>query len=264
MAEKPKFIPLPELESSQVRFDLVLPPFVNQNLLGINIMGVEGLLRVGGIGHLTVKSESGDSSSFVPTIVGVDSQGGALADKIGLQTKVSAYEIKNEDPSSLIPFNSRWVDSTIVINIDEMSQRILHESRGWKRDVGIRSPEVWADYLDKTLRHGINSAGNNYLIGGMDRADWFFAVLTGAFAVLLAAPSLVNMDLTGLFGYTAAWEVLSQGIWDVVERQFRREHDLNSGYRWSLFMTLAPHFDRALILNILSRTTTLVSSLPEK
>lgn len=257
MVEQPKFIPLPEVGNSKVRFNLALPPFVNQELLGINVRGVERLLRVGGIGHLRVESKKGEVSSFVPTVVGVNGQGEALAGKIGFQTLVPTYKIEDDDPSSWAPYIYRWVNSMLSVNVDEISQQILYGSKRWER--GIRTPEAWAHFLDRALGQGIENIGNHHLIEGIEGLDWSLFALSWLLNVPFVSQALIEGNLARLLGWVICNETIFQGWLDISVRLSQRSH-----YRWSIFATFAPHLDRALVLKILSRTTTLVKALPEK
>lgn len=74
---KTDYVPLDQAESSKLRIILPLPSFVDQSRILVGVKPMDRLFRIAGINHLRIQAnDSGETSSFQPTIVGFDSTGG--------------------------------------------------------------------------------------------------------------------------------------------------------------------------------------------
>src|SRR6266567_8242160 len=98
MAERqPKFVPLPDVESETVRILDNLPEFVDREQIGVNVRGIERLCRVGGIRSLTLVGKwDGDTTTYTPTIVGVNKNGEGVAGKTGAARKADMFSSNSE------------------------------------------------------------------------------------------------------------------------------------------------------------------------
>jgi hypothetical protein len=78
------FVPLPKVEQEQpedkIKIILNLPPYVDQDRIGVNLTGISKLCRLGGIRQLVVIGKTDEETSHViPEISGMNSDGSAIA-----------------------------------------------------------------------------------------------------------------------------------------------------------------------------------------
>lgn len=147
-----RYVPLSEIKSEQVLFNVKLPSFVDQDKIAVNIHSIEKLCQLGGIQKLAViGKEDLDTSEVTPQIVGFNDQGTAYMGKAKSKTaELSRSDSVGERDQSLItPTHAKdWINTTIEINMDEVKNRISNE----KNDQGVRSEATWANYLNKGIK----------------------------------------------------------------------------------------------------------------
>lgn len=244
------FIPLGGIMySPTVRFDLPLPEFVPQHQIGINYNKIHQLCRLGGIGHLRVTGKTdGDVTNFTPTIVGYDSQGNAYAGKKGTQVDIPLFEISNEsdsDLSSVRPHAATWINATLNLNINEITERIKQEPR-WER--GVYSPKAWAYHLNHSLKESISTIGIRHLTLGLNRRNWFMSGLQHSLAAIFEMSS----KNPSLEWFAFRMLVVNTVLTSLYITQYGGGEN---GYRLSLFY--GPQLDRALLLKLLTSRATL-------
>lgn len=245
---KKGFVPIEYANTDRMRFVIPFPEYVKPQQIGVNLSGLERLLRIGGIGRLRVAEQTeGETTRFTPTVVGYNSQGNAYAGKKGTLTFVPEFTTSpNLDaPVSRLHF-ATWTNAVINLNINEMAQRIRQEDR-WTR--GVRSTEAWAHHLDEALRKGVRDIGIRHLTLGLNKIDWLYIALQyaqmGTLATFTRFPSVEIMAFSILFG---------SGCINLIGCNVFRNTDYGS--RWSVI--IGPQLDRALLLKILSSRTNLV------
>lgn len=242
-------VPLAELESPKLRFVAPLPSFVDPRSIGINLDRVTLLLRLGGISHLRVEGQtSPETSSFVPTIVGFDTQGSAYAAKTGMKTSTPTYTVDSLSlpGRGLTLLGSRWVNGVVKINVDETVNRILSNTRRWRN--GVNSSDAWSYHLNRILKGGIVDIGTKHLVLGARRIDYLLEL----FPVLYIANSFFG-DRNPLAAYA---------IWCFSVNGFNACFNINpEGWRQSLLL-YGPQLDRVLLLKLISLKSTLVRTIP--
>lgn len=251
---KKDYVPLAELESPKLRFVTPLPSFVDPRSIGINLDGVTLFCRLGGISHLRVEGQtSQETSSFVPTIVGFDTQGSAYAAKTGMQTSIPTYTVDSlpDRGSGLTSLGSRWVNGVVKINVDETANKILSETR-WRNSVN--SSDAWSYHLNRILKGGIVDIGTKHLVLGASRRDYLmelFPVSSILYSFLTESNPLVPLA--------------TYGIWYFVINVLHAHSRVNinhEGWRQSLLLH-GPQLDRALLLKLISFKSTLIRSIPD-
>ncbi len=250
MSEAKKFVPLSELDSPKVRFVAPVPPFVDQDRLGINLGRIELLLRIGGIRHLRVEGQTGEAtSSFVPTIAGFDSQGSAYSAQIGTKLSIPTYSTDVQDGGSSDLLGSRWADGVVNINVDETTKRIMGNKK-WED--GVRDPKAWSHYLNESIKNGIVDNGTRHLIQGARPLDYIF----GAIGWL----SVYGYSVLGSHSLSANYIGAYLALNIIIPKLIRNTS--SEGHRQSLLLS-GPQFDRALALKLISSGSTLVKGISD-
>jgi ribulose 1,5-bisphosphate carboxylase large subunit-like protein len=93
-----------------VSFDGIVPEFVDQNQIGINLHAIHRLCRLGGIKNLHVVGVNGETSSFTPAVVGMDGKGHALAGWIGTKVEVPTHEVNLGKSDHHVMHAASWID----------------------------------------------------------------------------------------------------------------------------------------------------------
>ena len=244
---KKDYVSLADLESPKFRFVASLPNFVDPRSIGININRISLLCRLGGIRHLRVEGLTDEeTSSFVPTLVGFDTQGNAYAAKTGMKTSVPTYTTDSQS-YDLGPLPTRGVNGVIKINVDETANRILSETR-WSN--GVNNNDAWSYHLNSIIKNGIVDIGTKHLILGADKRDYLLELLPVS-SMTINSSSVDGLNLLVLFGI---WYFMVNVFSPHVTRR-------PEGWRHSLLL-YGPQLDRALLLKLASLKSTLVKSIP--
>ncbi len=247
------YVPLEYAQSTRARFVVHLPEFVNTDQIGVNLRGLDRLCRIGGIGHVRVTSSEGETTQFVPTVVGISKNGEAIASKTGVRTSIPTFTVDSEKerpgldsfPSAL-PHAASWINTTININTNEVANRIQDDSK-WKH--GVHSTEAWAYHLNQAVRQGVTDSALKHLTMGLSKINWgetaFQYGLMGFFESQNGNPTLES----GIFRYFFVGGFLNM-------LAYVRSRGYGEDFRISAFY--GPQLDRALILKLMSARTTLV------
>ncbi len=245
------FVPLPKVEQEQpednIHILLNLPGYVDQDRIGVNLTGIANLCDLGGIRPLRVFGKTGEETSHViPEIVGINSDGSAMASKKIAKVTVPTFEMRLRNSSWRNRWIAeRWIRLNINMNVDEIGQRVSEQSGG------VHSAKNWATELDRGFKTPIRTAGNQNLLHDLEFGDKIHLVGTGGYTILALLVSEIFRPDSRLF--YAAGCVIINTVPSFIESR------INPGYRFSLF----PGFqvDRAIALGITSRTRNLIKDL---
>jgi len=94
IAEK-GFVPLSEMEDysdDHLAWRVPLPEYVPSDAIGLNVIRLKHLARLGGLGHLRVDTYDGERSVYQAELSGIDSQGNATA---GMKTVKQVESLAN-------------------------------------------------------------------------------------------------------------------------------------------------------------------------
>jgi hypothetical protein len=151
-----------------------------------------------------------------------------------------------------MPFAYHWVDGKILLDPQHISRLILQDKR-WEGS--IRNPEGWSFLLNKSIKDSVLKMGTDHLKLGGSRGDW---MATGVFLGLSSFFSINSESfLANFLGQFIATSLFANFHQIVI----RGKDD----YRFSLILgPYGPQLDRAFILQILGRSSTLVKSLPKQ
>lgn len=245
---KTDYEPIDQIESPNLRMLLSLPSFVDQSQILVGVKPLQRLCTIAGINHLRVQaSDSGETSSFQPIVVGFDPEGGAYAAKTGLKTSVPTYSAESES-SSNGPWFSRQVSGTININIDEMAKKITHERR-WTH--GVRSPEPWVHHLNRAFKSSINNIGLRHLLFDFNRDD------------LLMIAFIQTLPLVTSFGGTPEQMIRGIIIQNIIANMLWRLYTTFEGSSMRLSLIAGPQLDRAAIFKLYLATHPLIKTAPQ-
>ena len=255
------FIPLRKVEEEQpldkVRITLNLPPLVDQDRIGVNLARIDSLCRLSGIENLIVLGKTDEETSkVIPLVVGVNSDGSAVASKSLVKTDVPPYNSVFSGEEGYM--SSRNIKLRININVDEVAQRAAEAK------MGVRDPKVWAQNVDEGLRHSIRSVGTDNLIRNPDRfTKGFYLISLPLNAGINSVSDLINNGhLTEQPAInTMVFYALIRGVYlvsEVAQKIISKEN-----IRYSVF--IGPQLDRAAVLQLKTRTQKLVKDLhPDK
>lgn len=263
---KNRYIPLDEAWSPRVRLNIKLPNYVGQSNIGVNVSALEKLCRMGGIEHLRVSTVNDqDTSQFVPTVAGFDSQGNAYAAKTGVKVEVptSTYDTEDDELTETRPHAVRTINVGLNLNTNEIAERIRRDER-WS--TGVRSADGWSHYLNKDIKKAVSATGAKHLTLGVSRYNLYWALFANISAVLVSAGAepLVNTVFRNWNPHVPAIEEV---IFNVIFRNIICNACDYLGYRnnpkydFRLSLFYGPQFDRALLLKVMTTKSTLVKPL---
>ncbi len=238
------YTPISQAETDRVRFNLSLPSFVDQDQILVNLRRVHTMCQIGGIRYLRVEGDAqSEVSSSTPLVLGVDSSGHAFAGLKAERTSVPEFTTDHNNRSGRSLYQSRWVDGIVTLNLAEISEKIQQEKK-WRN--GLRSPDAWSHHLDKSLRGGITRIGGKHLMFGIDKIGMASCLFQYGFAASTEAmmntvPSVSHLAFKiGIL--TLFFNFLYSAIYGPE----------CSGRGTRLSLIYGPHFDRALLLKIMS------------
>lgn len=203
----PEFTPLPQVKSQRLNFELfqnALPPYVDQEQIGIEIGLLEQVLYIAGIKHLTVTGlgEVRKTRPF-PQISQINSHGEAVTHLITTKDESQLYQANTSPEKNEYwkPHYYDWVDGTISVNTQEVAQTIGDNRQIWPR--GSREAAAWAHHLNLGLKQGVKWLGYKHLIENVptrQKVDFYFltsisstyALVFGNVASLLTRDSLLQ------------------------------------------------------------------------
>lgn len=246
-----KFVPIAEASTDRIKTNLYLP-FNLDEKIGLNLGRIGAMMQLGGFKHLTISREPEEkTSSTIPTIVGMSGSGDAIAGKVKskiVETYNNDFSLERNELRS-----HTWSDLKLRINTHEIQQRVLLSERN------VRDATTWASEIDEALTKGIVRAGFDYLIHTRSNMD---KVGMSVSYVLYGAALVVNKLLLGtsfaIPGYLGALAAYNLGF---LHMQVGREKR-GTGQRLSVFIDY--ELDRAIVLRLVGKLSTLAKALPEK
>lgn len=246
------FLPLPKIDKAEpiggIAVNLNLPLEVDQDRIGINLAGIRELCNLGGISEITIiGSTGGETSHTVSEITGHNSDGSPIT--MGKVTKVivppfasNSHDATRSDSGVA----ERWVQLKIDANIGEIESRVSEKGEG------EYSTRNWTRELNSGLKASIRETGTQNLVCRPEPTDKLvyqnYALVAGAFT---GATLFTNGEFNSLSYFALAWGI-HRGY-----SLYQAYNDRN--HRFALFPGL--QFDRAILLNLDSRFTTLVKDL---
>ncbi len=246
-----KLVPISKIAPDVLSVNLPLPSYVDQNRIGVNVDRIEALCRLAGIRWLSVYSvDGGEASSFTPLIAGHDGSGSAYAAKTGTATQIRPFETRQvsvEDKSGDLPRELTRTDGDIMINVDEVVNRIQTEK--WEH--GIRSTVAWTRYIDEVVRKGIIEIGTKHLTSGLNNIDYGFMV--GAISNIATVEGLIALNFGTEGALLAGIPVflLSSAFQSFLKLTGAKALGKQDEFRPSLIP--GPQYDRAAILKFKAR-----------
>lgn len=262
--EVSQFIPIKDAKSERVRFDVVVPEFVDAEKIGVNFRDIRRLCRIAGISHLRVESVTGESQTpSIPQVVGYNKNGEAYAASGKVQAKDPVFDSKSSiNNSSLIPHSATWVNTVLRLNIDEISDRIGHDTK-WAHS--LRSPEAWANYFNLAVKQGITKEGAKHLIFGMNNYQTGLSLFQNIDSVLIESHASMFNFFFANFGPriprmtdVAISLIIRNTFLNSINFVVYRGNDNQDGSRLSLIY--GPQVDRAILLIIMAKTKTLIKA----
>lgn len=271
LERRPQLIPIKEAGNTppnRVRFNVSLPEWLESERIGIDLRRTQRLMNLGGISHVRVGLlKDPENSVVIPTVVGIAPDGSAYAGKLSAKTKVQYYGCNQSDTRGkpLIQ-NASWVDLDILVDMEAMKNRI------GDREQELRAPESWTPHFDRALKEGIRKTGTKHLLKGHTGLTTLTAIYINLFdGVLSSANANYINPIDGLIrgSYTpykptpttlAAAFSTNFIFYNLVGVAYSNGKVRDgAGYRVSLFPGY--EIDRALALQILGRTSTLVKPM---
>jgi hypothetical protein len=247
------FVPLPKVEQEQpedkIKIILNLPPYVDQDRIGVNLTGISKLCRLGGIRQLVVIGKTDEETSHViPEISGMNSDGSAIASKKIARVTVPAFESSSRNSSRRNQtIAERWINLDIRMNVDEIGLLVSEETGG------VHNVGNWTRELNKGLRTPIRKAGNQNLLHNLECDDKLrYLIQLCVTGVFLPIALLANWGLAFDTGF-----IIGGPIWTQILEGIQRWKDPD--YRFSI--TPGFQIDRAIVLGITSRTRNLIKDL---
>jgi len=262
-----QYTPLPQANDEKVRINLSLPEFVDTNRVGVNLQEIHYLCRIAGIKHLLVTDTyAEEKSEEKPTVVGVTSSGEALAGKVKHQKRdlFNTSSDQSIGPGEVgLSHSARWVNGTIYMDIRSIATEIISNKT---QEDGVRSIPAWTYEFNSTMKKGIRDIGTRHLLAGLNRDERLNAL--GYVANILASSFIegnilqepIRLEIPPNFG-DIAFAFIFVGLMYKGASKLLHPQTPPEGRRFSLFY--GPQIDRAIALQIASRSTTLVQDLKE-
>ncbi len=249
MSHESDFWPLTMANTRRIRTNVELP-FGLEERVGVDVRRTQAMMQLGGIRHLKLQSEEGETSKVSGIVVGVDRQGGAVSGGIRSETVPVSTSKAEFTRGQKWRKQATWKDIKVTLNVEEAKRRFLDEGGD------VRRPERWAQHVDKAVRGAVVSQGVRHLVDTSTYEKVLFGI---AYAGGIATAGGVGLGdiifhtakphpptIEGIVGqfiligaFWSVWDLLSFGP----ERP-------GEGRRISLFVGTEP--DRALALGIMA------------
>ncbi|HSX32741.1 MAG TPA: hypothetical protein VLF91_00165 [Candidatus Saccharimonadales bacterium] len=230
-----RFTPITELPN----VNLALPEYVPAEAIGLHEGRLDLLANLGGFASgVTITSYSGEITEYQPTILGVDSQGTALAGSKAVEKKANLSEEDFEEGGTMRLLHSH-PPLTIRVNMAEVTDRVQ------QRRNKLREPGTWAPLLNQAIGHGLRSAAWDHYVRSPQYGELLTNAVSGAitFSYMHLSSAIINMANYNLSRIFIAY----------LYRTPPRE------VCWSLFPGVHP--DRALLVSGLSRALKVVKKI---
>lgn len=240
---------LPDIEQDFLDWQLKLPQYVATDEIGLRLRALGRTARWGGLKSVTVVEEAGPTTQAIPSIIGSDERGNALAGMSGAIKRESLS--RTTVPQSNFWPELSWSDARIGINTNEIRQLINENLKKWP--TGERSTQAWSHYLDLSIREGLASAGREQLVNNV---HWYFKLLHAGGDVLTAASMIAGGQPVKSLGAYVVGGVTSMTL---TGHYVRRIGGTDEKIRVSLLPFV--HLDRLGILSGLTKSTKLIRAI---
>lgn len=232
------FYPLSKIEHGgipTVLFDLNLPMHEKEKI-GVNVRAIEQLCNIGGIRTLYIAGKTEQSTSDFPHFEDLE------------YINIPTYSFKNTEGehNKTLPHQARWTDTTIELDINEMSSKISQNN----------TPKEWAAELNYAIKNGISDSGSQHLI-----VEGLKAHFSSTTIATLYGSTYGFMHDSPYIGTIGSISVINTVFNIANQVKYRRNKSEGDEFRWSLFH--GPQLDRALILKSMAQTKRLVKELPK-
>ena len=252
--------------SQRLRVDIPFPSWVETEQIGINLPKTERLMNVGGMKHVRIVGETnGEKTIAMPTGIGIAPDGSRYAGMMGAKESAKTLSLESSlNPKRPILKNAEWTSTTIRLNLEEI-QRQIEDKR-----MNLRKADSWTPYLDGALRWGIRKAGSEHLLTNFTWSQKCFFFFVNIHNTVLLSSNLDILSIlekippkiphvTEILFWTGVNAVFVSLFEPII---FGREDKTGSGYRISLIPGY--EIDRAVVLQVLSRTNKLVKTIPSQ
>ncbi len=171
--------------------NITLPSWLKSEEIILNLRRLLRMMNLAGMATLGLRTVNDEEpSQSIPTIVGIDASGGALAGKAGFADPERFFSSDKrvrliED--GVVFHELLWTDVTGRINIQRLLERV--SERGDVRDIGLL-----AQSLDKAVRVIIREEGTRHLLFGHSISERLFAIGMQVYGLLSAVSSTRPLD----------------------------------------------------------------------
>lgn len=248
MATEQRLIPINQVyrQTDRVNFNIPFPTWLETDRIGVDLRRTLGLMTLGGIRSLTMTQAKTDEENSVsmPVIVGINTDGSALAGKAKAARKTLYHSGLSLQREFFPLHNCMWTNLGIRLNTDQIQKEITSASNN------LRQPDSWTPYLDRVLRESIRKGGTHHLLKGHTVFRAFFALINNS--LYLSALRDPKVILGVYFGWFAMGLFLELRT---------KELSSSAGCRYRATIIPGYEIDRAALLQVLSRTMILVKAI---
>jgi hypothetical protein len=236
-------------------WDLELPSHVDQERLVVNMSLLAGLHRVGAIACSGVGGYNGETSQTLPSIVGLNADGSAVAGGLATSKRAEGSRSKQQGYNFNVGFVNTCIGQGIIAHRLNQSE-IASQVADLVREKDKSSEAAWSTCLDRALRQAMREGAYGHLMKKGNTADRLSGV---------ACPSLVFLP-TAVEASQAIPGIISYGILQtiptilqaIVKKQYGKLAYFDR--RFSIFpWGVQP--DRYAMVNALSRVPKLIKHL---
>ncbi|MBX4205981.1 hypothetical protein KW795_02180 [Candidatus Microgenomates bacterium] len=258
-SQRPKFTPMPYAQTQRLRTAAELPFHIEEEI-GLNLESLNKLMQLGGIRHLRIENdtENKKTSKVSLGISGMNNQGSAYGGVAVTQMVPPSLDTVELTGGGQLK-QAKWMDLTIKLNTQEMTQRML------QADQDVRQPENWARDLQKIVKKTVVGKSLKHLLslGPYETAlfAWVYtqcitnAANLGISQVILHGYHPQNINIPQALFFLASTGTIARYMCMASQGRERS----GQGMRISLFYGL--EIDRAIILAIQANREKLVEKI---
>lgn len=229
--------------------DLNLPAYVDQDRIGVDLDRIYKLCKIAGIGRIVMIGEvGGETSTTIPQVVGMNSDGSAIASRSVVETDSPAFDSSSNPWSPDRRTDNRLINISIKANIDEISMKIADSKEG------VRSTSGWARELDKGVRTPIRSLGTRNLVTTRPHISPDLWPLLNAPGFMLNTINFPPDDLIDAVFYGSQFSVYL-----ISRAQSKLMSKINDDHRFSLIP--GPQLDRAVWFSVVLASGKLIKDM---
>ena len=265
LPEQQRFIPVCQLptiletdQNTPLTWDFDLPPTIEQDRIVVDAHRVARLQRVAAFSSSHVISYQGETTTYTPTINGVNANGTATAGFAGQLQKAPRSEehLHDEFPFKLVMQNAGKTKTLHALNKAEIVQAVTD------RDAEQSREQAWAQQLNSALTASMRSTARKHLV---TRAPGPIAAIHTAYAGITSGNLVVNIATHDTAG--TAYSLTTAGVvWITslaIHAGFNRDtvgSSLLKEWRWTLNPLQSIQADRYLAMDGLSRALPIITA----